>query len=233
LIHPFEKVIFPKVSLGNFESDVYLHAPEEFVIRSFYARNVNNYKIFFDIGSNVGSDALFAASLGWEVNAFEPDPVNYNLLRENIKKNGFNNIQTHCKALSDTVGEINFVHVKGNTTASHIANARDYYGEAEFFSVTATTFEEIGFFPDLIKMNIEGYEKIVIPTIPLYQWQKTDAFVALHDKDNRNTIYEHFVNSGIHLFSQKIGWEKVKKVDDLSLEKEGYIFITTKKHMPW
>ena len=233
LIHPFEEVIFPKVSLGNFESDIYLHAPEEFVIRAFYARNADRYKSFFDIGSNIGSDALLAASLGWEVNAFEPDPVNYNQLQENIEINRFSNIKTHRKALSDTVGDLNFVHVKGNTTASHIAEARGFYGDAEFFLVPATTFKQIGFFPDLIKMNIEGYEKIVIPTIPLSQWQKTDAFVALHDDDNRNTIYKHFIDNDIHLFSQKIGWEKAKRAADLSLEKEGYILFSTRKIMPW
>lgn len=233
MVRPFADVIFPRVSLGNFDSDIYLYAPEELVIRSFYARNASRYKTFFDIGSNIGWDALLAASLGWQVNAFEPDPDNYRQLQENIRRNRFSNVRTHCKALSDIAGELRFVHVKGNTTASHVAGARNYTGEAEFFSVSATTFEEIGFFPDLIKMNIEASEKTVIPTIPLHQWQKTDCFVALHNDDNRNVVYEHFVDSDVHLFSQKIGWEKATRAEDLSLEKEGYVFISAKEAMPW
>ena len=89
LVEPYSDILFPQVSLGNFESDIYLHAIEEFVIRAFYARNVARYKTFFDIGSNVGSDAIFAASLGWQVDAFEPDPDNYRQLQANIEMNGF------------------------------------------------------------------------------------------------------------------------------------------------
>jgi FkbM family methyltransferase len=233
LTHPFENVLFPRASLGNFNSDVYLHALEEFVIRSFYVHNKNCYKTFFDIGSNTGFDTVLAASLGWHVNAFEPDPENYAILQDNIRRNGFSNVQLHCKALSDTVKDLSFVHVKGNTTASHIAGVRNYYGDADFFSVPATTFKEIGFFPDLIKMNIEAFEKIVIRTIPMSQWEKMDCFVALHDDDNRNAIYNHFVDTEINIFSQKIGWEKALRTEDMALEKEGYIFISAKKIMPW
>jgi len=233
LIEPFADVIFPQVSLGNLNSNAYLHAREEFVVRSFYARNANRYKTFFDVGSNIGWDALLAASLGWQVDAFEPDPDNFDQLQQNIKRNQFSNIRAHCKALSSTSGELNFVRVKGNTAASHVAGSRGYYGDTEAFSVSATCFEEIGFFPDLIKMNIEAFEKNVIGSIPFPQWQKTDCIVAMHDEDNRNAIYEHFVGSDVHLFSQKIGWEKAMQPDDLSLEKEGYVFITSKEVMPW
>ena len=128
---------------------------------------------------------------------------------------------------------MSFVSVKGNTTASHIAGARGYSGEVEKFNVSAVTFEEIGFFPDLIKMNIEAHEKTVISSIPMQQWKATDCFVAIHDEENRNDIFEHFVGSDINLFSQKTGWEKASHAEDLSLEKEGNVFISTKNVMPW
>ena len=51
--------------------------------------------------------------------------------------------------------------------------------------------------------------------------------------DIRNEIFELFKNSEVNLFSQKTGWEKANKSDDLSLEPEGYVFISGKKQMIW
>ena len=233
MISPFQDVIFPRVNLGNLESDIFLHAIEEFVIRAYYARNRKNYNTFFDVGANVGHDSLIAATLGWQVDSFEPDPENYRKLQKNIKLNGFSNIRVHCEAISDTSGEFNFVRVKGNTTASHIAGSRNYYGEVDKINVSAITFADIGFLPDLMKMNIEGYEAKVITSIPMTVWRSIDCFVALHNEEVKKSIYEYFNGTDINLFSQKIGWEKVYVIEELALEKEGYVFISGNNEMPW
>ena len=121
---------------------------------------------------------------------------------------------------------------KGNTTASHIIGERNYYGDSEVISVQTTTFDQTGY-PDLIKMNIEGHECVVLCSIPFEQWKKLDCFVAIHSEDLRSEIYKHFSGTNINLFSQKLGWEKAYDEKSLSLEKEGYVFISTKKQMPW
>jgi len=82
-------------------------------------------------------------------------------------------------------------------------------------------------------MNIEGHESVVLTSIPLEQWRKLDCFVALHSKDIREEIYEHFMGNSVNLFSQKLGWKKAYRASDLSLEKDGYVFISTKDEMPW
>lgn len=232
-LDPYANIIFPKVSLGNLNSDNYLYAPEEIVIRMFYHVNRNRYKTFFDIGANVGLDSLFGASLGWHVSSFEPDPYNFNKLKNNVLLNDFKNIKLYQKAISNISSTSKFISVRGNTTASHIAGARDYYGDVDVINVKTTTFKEIGSYPDLIKMNIEGHEVSVLSSIPLPKWKNLDCFVALHSIDIRNEIFELFKNSEVNLFSQKTGWEKANKSDDLSLEPEGYVFISGKKQMIW
>lgn len=233
MINPFQDVVFPSVNLGNIESNVYLHAIEEFVIRTYYARNRDKYKKFFDVGANVGHDSLIAAALGWQVDSFEPDPENFDQLENNIRLNGFANIRTHCKAISDTSGELKFLRVKGNLSASHIAGSRSYYGEVDKIKVHAITFTDVGLLPDLMKMNIEGHEATVLRSIPLPAWRKFDCFVALHSEEIRDSVFSHFDKTDVNIFSQKIGWEKPSVAKDCSLEKQGYIFLSMRQEMPW
>jgi FkbM family methyltransferase len=67
--------------------------------------------IFVDIGSHIGYFTLLAASLVGEkgnVLAFEPEPVNYNLLLENIKRNGLQNVISYNIALGSEEKQTQF-----------------------------------------------------------------------------------------------------------------------------
>jgi len=232
-IDPYADIIFPTTSVGNFNSDCFLHAPAEIVLRMFYYVNRDRYKTFFDVGANVGLDSLFGASLGWDVSSFEPDPYNFNKLKKNILLNNFNNIKLYKKAISNILTVTKFISVKGNRTASHIRGARGYYGKTDLLKIKTTTFKEIGHYPDLIKLHIEGHECEVLLSIPLSKWKNIDCIAALHSKHISKMVYDYFATSKINLFSQKIGWEKANNFDELALDYEGYIFISAKKQMNW
>jgi len=240
-LKPYEDIIFPSVSVGNVNSDIFLYAPEDIVVRMFYHANRGRYRNFFDIGANVGLDTLFGASLGWNVFSFEPDPYNFSILKNNILLNNFKNVKLYQKAVSNISSVTKFISVKGNTTASHIAGARDYYGDVDKITVNTMAFNEIGLYPDLMKINIEGHEAVVLTNIPLSKWENLDCFVALHDNNIRNEVFDFFKDTNINLFSQKIGWRKANKANDLSLEtigseskeKDGYVFVSAKKNMIW
>jgi FkbM family methyltransferase len=44
---------------------------------------------WLDLGGNIGTFAVLAASVGGEVRTYEPEPENYALLQRNIARNGF------------------------------------------------------------------------------------------------------------------------------------------------
>jgi len=232
-IEPLKGIIWPHVSLGN------LHSYEMFRVigmiqYSFYYKNRKNYKIAFDIGANIGLDSIILNKFGYEVHAFEPDQQSYSILLKNIELNSCKNIHSYPKAISNYKGVANFVRVKGNTTASHISGSRDFYGDVDHLKVETITFQDVGVCPDLMKINVEGHEKEIIPTIKSDQWEKCDAFIGIHNEENQRVIYNYFQEIDVNIFSQKIKWRKAKSIEDVPVtNKQGYIFASKKDAMPW
>lgn len=232
-IEPFKGIIWPYVSLGNLSS-YDLFGLTGMIHYSFYYKNRNNYKIAYDIGANIGIDSIILDKFGYEVFAFEPDDMNYSVLLKNIELNCCKNIHTFPKAISNYTGTADFIRVKGNTTANHILGSRKFYGDVVKLKVETITFHDVGGSPDLMKINVEGHEKVIIPSIPVDQWEKCDAFIGIHDEENQRVIFNYFRKIDINIFSQKIGWKKVKEIKEVpATNKEGYIFASKKDVMPW
>ena len=233
-VAPFEGMVWPHMSLGSGTFTSYdffeLH---EMPLYSFYWINRDKYKIAVEIGANIGIDSIILNRFGYEVHAFEPDPLLYEIFLKNIQLNKCN-IQTYQKAISNAPGVVDFVRVKGNTAHNHILGAKDYYGDAEFIKVESITFEEIGVQPDLMKINVEGYEKYIVPSIKYPVWERMDVFIEVHNPENSKLIFEYFIGTNINIFSQKEGWQKVKKLEEMPLSsREGYIFVSKRQQMPW
>ncbi len=230
---PFADLWWPRISLGNLSSYCFF-TMGEMVLHAFYGRNDGRYGSFFDVGAHMGIDSLLAAHLGYRVHAFEPDPDHGRRMAEILARNGHPDVTVHGAAISDRAGETAFVRVQGNTTASHIAGARDFHGPVERVSVKTMTFEDVGWFPDLMKINVEGHESVVVGTIPAKVWDRMDAFIEVHDSPNRDRLWDNFQTIGVGLYSQKRGWRKARRPDHLpATNKEGYLFVSRKRRMPW
>ena len=75
----------------------------------YIEKNLNNGDIFVDIGANIGLFSLIASQLVGEkgkVISFEPSPITFNRLQENINLNNFSNIEIVNKGISDNVGNL-------------------------------------------------------------------------------------------------------------------------------
>ena len=62
--------------------------------------------LIFDCGSNIGLSILFFKKLypKARVIGFEPHPLTFQTLRENIERNSLSHVTLHCYALSDRDG---------------------------------------------------------------------------------------------------------------------------------
>src|SRR4030042_4007070 len=77
-----------------------------------------------DIGAHIGYYTLLAARIVGDtgkVYAFEPDPANHDVLVGNIKLNGFQNVVTVRKAISDKNGQIELYLNEKNTGGHSIS----------------------------------------------------------------------------------------------------------------
>lgn len=121
--------------------------------------------IFFDIGANVGYQTLIGAELlkplGGHVYAFEPDPVNANLLRMAVKENEYDPcVFVEEVAVSDK-GGVSVFYQADATNLSSMARTEHSKRQTTVKTITLSS-NTIEAFPSFIKMDVEGHEVEVI-----------------------------------------------------------------------
>ena len=124
--------------------------------------------VVYDIGAHVGYFTLMMSRLVGEhgrVFAFEPNPANFALLKQNLKDNDIHNVTAVPLAVSDRSGEVIFATF-GYSFVGHIAN-EDTPEDAQLIPVQATTLDDFVYrdnhpCPRFIKLDVEGAEDCVI-----------------------------------------------------------------------
>lgn len=229
----FGDLTFPYFKMGAIDS-LNLFALDELIIFSFYWHNRNKYKKVLDIGGNIGLHSIVMNRCGFDVKVYEPDPIHFEMLKKNLTKNKCSSVTPFNAAVSYQKGTAEFVRVLGNTTSSHILGSKKPYGELETFKVDLHDIKELLPQADLLKMDVEGHEKDIILATDASHWKKIDALLEVGSKENAAAIFEHMQKIGLNGFSQKIGWKRVEKLEDVpTSHKEGTLFLTKKTFMPW
>lgn len=130
---------------------------------------VRNAKIFADIGANTGHFTLYACAVNpkLETYSFEPVPRTFQAHSKNIE---LNNFQTRCHpqnmAMGMQDGEVSF-HVPFDDVPTSASLNQQGFNDipGELITVPITRFDT--FFqnktpPDLIKIDVEGFEDKVL-----------------------------------------------------------------------
>jgi FkbM family methyltransferase len=233
-LRQFGEIIFPYVEMGAINTK-HLFAVDELIIYAYYYANKDRYRRVADLGANLGIHSIVMSKCGWDVEAFEPDPKHYAILKENLSKNHIDNVNPNLAAVSDVSGECEFVRVLGNTTSSHLTGAKDNaYGKLEHFNVETIAANLVFKNVDFIKMDVEGSENKIILSTNKGDWDGTDAMLEVGNEKAANEIYNHICKLGINAFSQKNNWSIVKNLSDIPTSyKEGSLFITASDSMYW
>ena len=232
---PFGKLFFPYYKMGAIDT-LDLFGLDELIIFSFYYNNKSKYKKVADIGANLGLHSILMSKCGWDVTSYEPDPIHAKLLLKNSKLNDVSNsINLNQMAVSDEIGELEFIRVVGNTTGSHLAGAKENpYGELEKFNVKVESILNIMNKVDFIKMDVEGQEKKILCATTKDSWANVEMIVEIGTEENAKEIYSHLKGININIFSQKLGWKKAEKLSDLpTSHREGSVFISKNNVMTW
>ncbi len=135
--------------------------------------------VVFDIGAHMGTFAVYAASKGAKVYAFEPDPVNYKKLLENIALNAFEDkIIPFNHAITDSRGQLKLASMEGNTGGHSL-----YLNTGNYVMVETYSFEESVSLAgvtdiDLIKIDTEGAEYTILPNIKPETYKHIKAIIG-------------------------------------------------------
>ena len=228
-------ISLPYFKMGNIDS-VNLFDLDELIIFSIYKKACKTYKKCIDVGANIGLHSIIMGKLGMDVVSYEPDPVHYSKLKENISINKVESrVIPQKAAVSNKSGKAQFTRVLGNTTGSHLSGAKqDVYGELETFEVEVasinTALENI----DMMKLDAEGEEKNILMAIDKTHWESLDVIAEIGSVNNSKQIFEYLKENQINIFAQKFAWEKIETPEQMPRSyKEGSVFISKKDLMPW
>lgn len=121
--------------------------------------------VVLDIGANIGYYTLIFAKLVGEkgkVFAFEPGPSNFTLLKKNVEINGYQNVTSVQKAVSNKTGKIR-LYLSHSITGHRIYDTHD---GRKFIEIEVVRLDD--YFKnykgriDFIKIDIEGAEGAAI-----------------------------------------------------------------------
>jgi FkbM family methyltransferase len=231
---PYGKISLPFHSMGAIKSYDMVDL-DGLILYSYYWLNRNRYKNVADLGANIGFHSILFDKCGFKVRAYEPDPIHYKKLENNLAMNGCENVEIHNAAVSSKVGHMEFIRVLGNTTGSHLAGSKiNPYGELDKIVVPVVNIVPIMEWADFVKCDVEGHEKALVLATKYEHWKNTDAMMEVGTKENALAIYHWLTSFGVNMFSQKVGWNKVEKEEDMPFSyHDGSLFISCKDLVPW
>lgn len=154
---------------GNILDDLTLafgaqEKPLLFFLRDVAQNLGKDPKVFLDIGANVGQHTLFMSQYATEVHAFEPYPPVLQRLRNNIRHNKLDNVHIHEVGLGDRNAILPFYHPRADDSGTGGFVQRSSEQDTNYGTLRIIQGDD--WFPkhgihqvDLIKCDIEGYEK--------------------------------------------------------------------------
>lgn len=119
--------------------------------------------VFVDVGANIGSYTLLSSSfIGAKTIAVEPVPITFQYLIDNISMNQANDKVVALNiGLADKVSELKFTSILD--AVNHVL-PENSISEENYISVKVDTLDNItlGHNPICLKIDVEGYETLVI-----------------------------------------------------------------------
>lgn len=142
--------------------------PLNSIFFEYYADYYSNFdinyndRIIIDIGANSGDSALFFASKGSKVYAFEPVKELYDMAIKNINLN--NNLKNNIKIFNKGVS-----YKRGTISINSMDSVSEYISDDDAYEVEVISIADIlnHISPDLLKMDCEGCEFEIIENCDL------------------------------------------------------------------
>lgn len=121
---------------------------------------------FFDVGANIGYFSVIAAAcvgpLG-KVFAFEPEPVNFSLLKKNVAANDLPNVRALCRAVSDGWGTGRLFLSDTNRGDHRLYDPGEQRRETPVQCITLDSFVAASDSRvDFVKIDVQGCETKVL-----------------------------------------------------------------------
>ena len=196
---------------------------------------VHEGDIVVDIGAHVGYYTLLMAQLvgkNGKVYSFEPDPVNFQLLKKSVEINGFENVVLIQKAVSNITDKVKLFLGDNDSAINRIYDAKlgDAKESIDVESVTVDEyFKENDELINFIKIDSEGSEVKIINGMKQFLSRNqelvmmTEFFPFLIKKsgDEPNQYLKSLEKSGFSLYNILDKNEKTNKINSENFLESG------------
>lgn len=130
-------------------------------------KELKDASVIFDIGANIGTTALYFASMNPKANifAFEPHPDTFKRIEENIKLNPFSNVSLNNLGLGESKQTLKLYEVNENNAGMNriLSEEKELpYKEIKINSLDDFCEEKAVTNIDFVKIDVEGYEYAVL-----------------------------------------------------------------------
>lgn len=181
-------------------------------------------EVLFDVGANMGQYSLLAAKRGVRVHAFEPEAQNFALLVRNVIVNNLSDLIVPWPiALSDRAS-LEVLHlsslIAGGSCHAY-GESIDFHGHARPFpykqgscSATMDAFTAQNEFPTHIKIDVDGFEHLVVEGGRLAIQQARSVLIEI------NTAYEQHMEL-VSLMTNGFGFHFDAAQAEASRRKDG------------
>lgn len=206
------------------------HGEWETPLRRELKKKLSPGDTFIDIGANIGLHTLYATSLirdNGHVIALEPHPVTRKLLRKNLEINGLlNRVTVLPFAVSNEDDSIvPFEYFIEHPAMSGLKVSKDilenFNGTLEKIDVNTITVdtlvERYGIIPDVIKIDVEGFEYFVLEgCTQTIEKHKTVCFFIEYEKRMAESVTRSGIGLEIANFFKARKFD-IYRVDDTDL----------------
>jgi len=160
------------------------------VIKDYEMLKIRKNDTCLDLGANIGSFSLYAASKGAKVIAFEPDSENYELLASNVI--GKNIIPVKKAVWKDNLGVELFSY---KTSKSRVSVYNHFEEVAVKEKVPSITLQEVikTYNPQIVKCDIEGAELEVFKKIEQTDLSNIREMIIEYHPFNKDNNMKNFV----------------------------------------
>jgi FkbM family methyltransferase len=170
----------------NVALELFIYGIYEEEVVNFFIKNIPQNGIFIDVGANIGAISVMIAKQRPDITiyAFEAAPFVYKYLKNNIEINNLKNVFCYNKA----------VHLENNIELPFYS-PQDKNGKGSFSDVFTKDavmvktinldnfFEENNIKPDAIKVDVEGYEKLIFQSMERSLKKLTEIFILFEFVD--------------------------------------------------
>lgn len=193
----------------NVSFDLFFEGIYEEELVSYIVKTLPENGVFIDVGANIGAISIMVALRRPDVtiHAFEASPRIFDFLDRNIRQNGLKNIHPVNLAIhSEDNKELSFFAPEEKFGKGSFSNVFNCIPELVKTTRLDSYFEQHRLKPDLIKVDVEGFEAMVFESMGSFlqfdlrpiiafefvDWAEKNSNLFLPGDAQRILLHNHF-----------------------------------------